>query len=258
MHMRWRGFRKVRRQVCRRIAARIGELGIDGPAAYRTYLEAHPEEWARLEVMCRITISRFYRDHGVMEHLGRVLFPTLEERARGRGADRVRVWCAGCGAGEEPYTLSILWHRGEHALPLHIVATDIDEHQLERARAGVYPRGCTRELPDALRDEAFELVERATDCLRLCPVFRVGVDFVRQDLRRAMPDGPFDLIACRNLTFTYFDEAEQTRIAAAFAERLVPGGALVLGTHEQLPPTPGLSPNHPHLPVFQRDFARTP
>ena len=39
-----------------------------------------------------------------------------------------------------------------------------------------------------------------------------------------MPDGPFDLILCRNLVFTYFDEALQRRISKQLRERLRPGG----------------------------------
>jgi hypothetical protein len=60
--LRWPGFRKVRRQVCKRINRRIKELGLADVAAYREHLERVPEEWPRLDALCRITISRFYRD----------------------------------------------------------------------------------------------------------------------------------------------------------------------------------------------------
>ena len=51
-----------------------------------------------------------------------------------------------------------------------------------------------------------------------------------------MPDGPFDLVFCRNLVFTYFAPALQLELLARIAARLRPGGFLVLGRHEQLPP----------------------
>ena len=57
------------------------------------------------------------------------------------------------------------------------------------------------------------------------------------DLRAGPPNRPFDLILCRNLAFTYFEPALQEEIAAMFAEALRPGGALVLGSHESLPPS---------------------
>ena len=60
--MRWAGFRKVRRQVCRRIARRMEEVGCADADAYRTHLARHEEEWRVLDGLCRVTISRFYRD----------------------------------------------------------------------------------------------------------------------------------------------------------------------------------------------------
>ena len=58
--LRWIGFRKVRRLVCKRISKRIAELDLADLAAYRGYLEQHDSEWHKLEEMCRIPISRFY------------------------------------------------------------------------------------------------------------------------------------------------------------------------------------------------------
>jgi chemotaxis protein methyltransferase CheR len=66
LRVRWAGFRKVRRQVCRRVWRRARELGLADLVAYRAYLEEHPEEWALLDSMARITISRFYRDRGCL------------------------------------------------------------------------------------------------------------------------------------------------------------------------------------------------
>jgi chemotaxis protein methyltransferase CheR len=57
--MRWAGFRKVRRQVCRRIARRMEEVGCADMEAYRALLAHHQDEWRILDGLCRITISRF-------------------------------------------------------------------------------------------------------------------------------------------------------------------------------------------------------
>ena len=53
LEMRWGGFRKVRRQVCRRIAGRMRELGIAEVAGYRRYLESTPAEWRTLDPVGR-------------------------------------------------------------------------------------------------------------------------------------------------------------------------------------------------------------
>jgi hypothetical protein len=60
LRLRWAGFRRVRRQVCKRISRRIAELDLPGTAAYRDHLEHNPLEWPVLDGLCSITISRFY------------------------------------------------------------------------------------------------------------------------------------------------------------------------------------------------------
>ncbi len=236
---RWPGFRKVRRQVCRRIRRRIAELELGGFDDYRCYLEAHERESKRLDGMCRITISRFYRDRKVFERLARRILPQLAADALERGAP-VRVWSAGCASGEEPYSLAIAWRLEAAprfpAVALELFASDADPHMLERARRGIYSAGTLRELPASWRwafrpqDELFALEEE----------LKSMVTWLCQDLRSEMPDGPFDLVLCRNLAFTYFAVPIQRRILAELTLRLRPGGLLVIGGHESLPAASGL------------------
>ncbi|MFQ5935865.1 MAG: CheR family methyltransferase, partial [Acidiferrobacterales bacterium] len=55
------------------------------------------------------------------------------------------------------------------------------------------------------------------------------------DIRTTLPTGHFDLILCRNLVFTYFDDQLQDDILARLLAILEPGGVLVVGKHESLP-----------------------
>jgi chemotaxis protein methyltransferase CheR len=132
MGFRWGGFRRVRRQVCRRIDARRQVLGLADIADYKAYLETHPAEFAVLDGFCRITISRFYRDRAVFDHLRDMILPML---ARAAGARPARAWCVGCASGEEPYSLRLAWRLGSAAGGggLHIIATDTEPRVLERA-----------------------------------------------------------------------------------------------------------------------------
>lgn len=70
LDLRWRGFRKVHGQVCKRLKRRMKELGLDGFDAYRKWLAADTDEWAVLDGMCHITVSRFYRDSRIFKALG--------------------------------------------------------------------------------------------------------------------------------------------------------------------------------------------
>jgi chemotaxis protein methyltransferase CheR len=233
---RWRGYRQVRRQVCRRIDARIKFLGLANAAAYRQRLESHSAEWTELLACLPVTISRFFRDRGVFQTLADTVLPALAQSAQQRGAHTLRAWSAGCASGEEAYSLSMLWvfQLQEHhpGLVLSVLATDVDAAVLDRARAACYQASSLRELDAAWREKAFTR-ENDRYCLR--PSLRACVSFVQQDLSSVMPPGPFDLILCRNLAFTYFDEALQRNIAALLVQRLVPGGCLVVGAHERLP-----------------------
>lgn len=231
---RWAGFRKVRRLVAKRLGRRLRVLALVDLDAYRGWLEAHPAEWAELDALLGIPISRFWRDRGVFEAIERDVLPTLAEAARAAGRTRLDAWSAGCASGEEPYTLAILWRerlrRAYPSLELRIVATDNDARLLDRARVGCYGESSLKALPDNLR-AAFERRD-AHGCVRA--EYR-AVEFVQQDLREAMPEGPFDLVFCRNVVVTYYAADVQRELLACIAQRMRPGAALVLGIHESLP-----------------------
>ena len=209
-----------------------------------------PEEWAVLDGFCRITISRFFRDRGVYQTLQTVVLPDLVSRAHAAGSPPFEIWSAGCGAGDEPYSLAILLQELANSSPdtpgLHILASDADERQLQRARTAIYPESCLREVSREIRDRAFESVEPSM--FRLRGRFREGIEWLRQDLRREMPVGPFHLILCRNLAFTYFDTNTQMEVLQALLLRLATGGYLVIGAHETLPSESRNLPPHPDCP----------
>jgi chemotaxis protein methyltransferase CheR len=234
--MRWAGFRKVRRQVCKRLRRRLTELGVTDLATYRAHLERHPDEWAALEQLTHITISRFHRDRGVFACVQREVLPALAADAITRGSEALKVWSAGCGSGEEPYTLTIIWQLGlARRFPevkLRVLATDVDGAILARARQGSYPPSSLRELPERWREAAF-VRDGARYCLR--EELKQPVTLAAHDVRDQPPGGPFDLLLCRNLAFTYFDLGSQRATAARLTGALRAGGALVLGAHEALP-----------------------
>ncbi|MHC4859040.1 MAG: CheR family methyltransferase [Planctomycetota bacterium] len=224
LRMRWAGFRKVRRQVVRRVRRRARELGLEDLAAYQSHLESDPDEWAALDACCRVTVSRFYRDAHVWDR--------LREEISGRR--EVRAWCAGAGSGEEPYTLAMLC-RAE-GVEARLLATDPDARLLDRAREGRYPRSTLKELPPDWLARYFES-DGGLHVLR--PDLRAAVEWRIEDLRASMPDGPFDLVLCRNLAFTYYEESLQREVLTGLRERVRPGGLLVIGRRERLP-EPGL------------------
>jgi chemotaxis protein methyltransferase CheR len=235
--LRWAGYRKVRRQVCKRLGRRVSELRLPDLDAYRARLDQDPAEWAALERLTHITISRFHRDRGTFDVLWSEVLPALANGAAARRDDAVRAWSAGCASGEEAYTVAIGWQLSVAgsfpALRLRVLATDVEEAVLARARRGCYGASALRELPESWRAAAFVQCSSGL-CIRA--EFREPVTVARHDVRAdPAPRGPFDLVLCRNLAFTYFDAGGQRAAASRLAGALRVGGALVVGRHEALP-----------------------
>jgi chemotaxis protein methyltransferase CheR len=254
--LRWAGFRRVRGQVCRRVRRRIAALGLDDLDAYRAYLDAHPDEWEVLDGLTPITISRFYRDREVFARLADDVLPALASATLAAGRDRVRCWSAGCASGEEAYTLALMWGAvgaAKHAsLGIEILATDVDATMLERARKATYGASSLKELPRAWRERGF-VRRRGLYVLR--PEPRRLVRLERHDLRAPAPDGPFELVLCRNVAFTYLEIERQRAVLGHLAAALRPGGALVIGLHESLPQA---APEFEPWPGARAVFRRTP
>ena len=258
LRMRWPGFRKVRRQVCKRINRRMQALELLHVSDYREYLEHDPAEWDRLDEMCRISISRFYRDIRVFDLIRTDVLPTLARQAVDRDRNDLRVWSAGCASGEEAYTLKLIWEidlkREFGNRSLAVTASDADDHMLERARRGSYPASSLKDFPSEWIDRAFQVVDRE---YRIRNEYRDGIHWIRQDIRSEVPEGSFDLVTCRHLVFTYFDAALQAELAAKIVSKLDKGGFLIIGKHEELASATelGLTLQRPNSGVYRSSLA---
>jgi chemotaxis protein methyltransferase CheR len=236
LDLHWQSFRKVHHQVCKRLKRRLKELGIKGFAAYRERLSVDPDEWPVLDALCHITISRFIRDRRVFDALSHYVLPEIAARAA-QEMRPARFWSAGSASGEEAYTLKIFWNLEVTStfpgVGCSVVATDVDQAVLERARKGCYQGGSLRELPEAFVVQGFDRIGSSLYCVR--SLHREDVSFLFQDLRCEAPDGHFDLILCRNVAFTYFEAPLQRDVLGRLIEHLATPGYLVIGAQEQLP-----------------------
>ncbi|MEY2932276.1 MAG: CheR methyltransferase, binding domain [Pseudomonadota bacterium] len=261
--LRWRGFSNVRGQVCKRIARRIRELELTDLAAYRALLDSDPAEWAALERLCVVTLSRFYRDAAVWQALEREVLPQLAVAAQTAAAQAVaaqttphaalRCWSVGCASGEEPYTLAIVWGlalaQRYPALELRVLATDRHEPVLARAARARYQQGTLQELPVHWRELAFQ--SEAGELL-LRERFRRSVELHAADGGSWLPTQTFQLILCRNVVFTYFDEQRQRDVLRRLLTCLAPGGAFLIAPRERLPENEQLEPWLPEQGIFRK------
>lgn len=200
------------------------------------YLETHPEEWAVLESCCWISISRFYRDNSLFLFLEQQVMPHLARQIDAEGGGNLRCWSLGCAAGEEPYSLSLLWRlklqKSFPSVQIMILSTDIDDQAIARAVEGCYGPSNLKDLPEDWRMQGFV---QTGEGFSLRPEYREPVDFLIQDIRETTPEETFHIILCRYLAFTYFDTELQSKTLRQLVERLHPGGVLVIGQGETLP-----------------------
>ena len=254
LHLAWPGFRKVRRTIRKRLVRRMRELGVTSLHSYREKLKTSPAEWVVLDELSRIPISRFYRDRFVYDMLANSVLPDCAERASIRGDGMIGILSAGCASGEEPYSVSLVWHlRIADRFPdcaIDVLAVDVDDVMLERAQRACYAPSALKDLPEDLLVRGFR---QENDAFHLQDQFRKCVRFSKCDLRTSLPDGPFDLILCRNTAFTYFDRATQAQTLARFNTALRAGGYLVVGAHETPPIEAGeLVLVRPGQPLFRK------
>ncbi|MGN6376057.1 MAG: CheR family methyltransferase [Sphingomonas sp.] len=175
--------------------------------------------------------SSFYRDAAVFDLIAAAV-ADLEGGAAGR---RPRLWSAGCANGQEPLSLAMLFaereEQGGLACP-EIVATDVSDGALARARAGRYSHF---EIQRGLQiRRMMRWFEQQGDDWIARPELVRRIQFKRHNLvADAPPTGRFDVVLCRNVLF-YLAPAHRHRVVERMAEVIRPGGFLVLGAGETL------------------------
>ena len=178
------------------------------------------------------TETRFYRDRETFRRLRHEILPDLFMRRGGLG---VRIWCAGCGSGQEPYSIAMMIDemRGEGLGQAQVFATDISERLLDRARTGLYTQfEVQRGLPIRKLIAHFE---KAADLWRISDRMRASVQFEQHNLLVAPKlAGAFDLVLCCNV-MNSFEHATKLGTIGRLTDTMAPDGVLILGHGETLP-----------------------
>ncbi|ESQ78440.1 CheR family methyltransferase [Asticcacaulis benevestitus] len=172
----------------------------------------------------------FFRDKAPFDQFKSDILPAL---AKARLSGDLKVWCAACSTGQEPYSLAMLMDEAKPQFPrinLDILATDISDRCLEKAQAGLYTQfEVQRGLPITMMVKHFEKVD---EMWRISPKLRSSIRFKKlnllEDLRSV---GRQDVIYCRNVLI-YFDIETKKRVLEQMATLLADDGCLFLGAAE--------------------------
>ena len=200
-------------------------------------------------------VTSFFRERYQLEYFDRSILPELIHRAK-RG-HRVRIWSAGCSSGEEAYSIAMLiHHRCPEAahLNIKILATDIDNSVLKRARTGVYPVVNCQDIPASLRAKFVETIDDQTRQQHvISEKIRTTVHFRHLNLIDEWPmKSSFDAIFCRNVLI-YFDSEAQRDIWPKFHKALSDGGWIFIGHSERVHPDFSEMFATRFVPTFQKN-----
>jgi chemotaxis protein methyltransferase CheR len=220
------------------VSARLGklmrQLNIATFSEYLKYVESDASGEAITQMIDSLTTNHtsFYREPAHFDLLCKTVLPAL------RNADSINIWSAACSSGEEPYTLAfcLLAELGMTArFKTRILATDISTRVLEKARLGVYPASGFQVFPpDWLRKFLLRGKGRWQGHYKVNKEVASCIEFQQVNLMEDFSKiGKFDVIFCRNVMI-YFDKPTQERLVNKLADRLNPGGYLMIGHSETL------------------------
>ena len=213
----------------KRLRGHMEEIGCATIDCYIDFLERDPEAIQICQAHLRVTISRFFRDRQVWQHLEHRLLKELATRF----PTGLSAWSAGCACGEETYSLAILRHRLGLTGSLQILASDAELVCLERARRGIYQKSSLKEFLAEDIDSSFIRIKKDSFAIR--DHFKVNIVWLQHDLIEEPPAKRFHIILLRNNLLTYYREPLLDPAFGRIVRTLAPGGLFVVGAHERLP-----------------------
>lgn len=212
------------------IASREGFSSIDDLGLH---IRRNPSSVLRQKVVDAMMTNEtsFFRDVTPFEIVRNIVLPDLinaDDKTH-----RIRIWSAGCSTGQEPYSIAMILSEMASKLRLwdiKILATDIVEGSLERAKAGIYSHyEVQRGLPVTYLTRFFNQRKMEWE---IRPEVKRLVEFQRLNLLSGFSSiGTFDIIFCRNVLI-YFDINTRMKVLKQFTDVLSPKGALLLGGAE--------------------------
>jgi chemotaxis protein methyltransferase CheR len=220
--------------LAEKAALRAADAGFESLLDYYYFLRYDPAGAKEREALVDALVVRetyFFREWAQIEVLAGLVAARVE-----RGA-RPRVWSAACATGEEPLTVAMVLADRGLLDAVDLVASDLSDVSLARARAGAFGSRSLRDVPAAATRLAERYLRRepgggyrVDDALRGAVAWR-KVNLADRDAVAAV--GPCDFILCRNVLI-YFGDDTARRVVESLGAALRPDGALFVGISESL------------------------
>ncbi len=214
-----------RPQMERRLRSLINQSGATSFQQYLHLLDKKPELIEALRQRMTINVSELFRNPDKFEELQHVIIPELLTLDR-----RLRVWSAGCSYGAEAYSMAIIMIEAGIMGAPPILATDIDEEMLARAREGIFTEADMKNVSPTRRHRFFS---RATSGWRAADELRNLIQVRPHNLIADRFERGFHLILCRNVVI-YFTDDTKRLLYNKLWDSLQPEGVLFIGGTEHI------------------------
>lgn len=215
------------KQMKRRITSLMNRNGYNDFDDYFLALKSDKELLNQFINYLTINVSEFYRNPTQWEVLGKHILPDIIEKSRRRP---LNVWSAACSTGEEPYSLVMLLTKFYNIKDIKVLATDIDEEAMNKAKVGLYTEKSLDDLPLEFKGKYFDKVESS---YRIKDEVKNRVEFKKMDLLKDTFPRNMDLITCRNVMIYFTDEAKEL-LYNKFHNSLNEKGVFFVGSTEQI------------------------
>ncbi|AQR97036.1 CheR family methyltransferase [Clostridium saccharoperbutylacetonicum] len=212
-------------QLNRRINSLMTRVGIKSLDEYTRAIKENPEQRQKFLDFITINVTEFFRNPELFQDLEKQISKELLPNN-----PNLKIWSAACSIGCEPYTLGIILDRltpnGRH----NIIATDIDDTILSKAKIGEYTQN---EIKGVNNTDLSKYFSTKDDKYYIVPKIKNMVTLKKHDLILDNYENGFDLIVCRNVVI-YFNNDIKQEIYKKFSNSLKKGGLLFVGATESI------------------------
>lgn len=211
-------------QLNRRIGSLMSRSGITSLDEYKKILISDKEQREKFLDFITINVTEFFRNPELFFELQGVI------REYSKNNTRLKIWSAACSIGCEPYSIAMILNDINPNIRANILATDIDNNILKRAKIGEYLPVEMKNVSETFKRKYFNQIN---DKFVINEKIKSMVTFKKHDLILDNYDTDFDLIVCRNVII-YFKNEVKKKIFEKFSNSLKKDGLLFVGATESI------------------------
>ncbi|NLJ99499.1 MAG: protein-glutamate O-methyltransferase CheR [Tissierellia bacterium] len=214
------------KQMKRRITSLRDRNGFDSFQLYFLKLKKDKIMLNEFINYLTINVSEFYRNPSQWDTLERDIIPTVINRSK----EPLKVWSSACSTGEEPYSLVMLLTKFYNIKDIKVLASDIDNEAIKKAKVGLYSEKALTNLPAEFKRKYFK---KKGEAFQIVDEIKERVEFKKLDLLKDPFPNNMDLITCRNVMI-YFTEEAKKMLYNKFYNSLSQKGVFFVGSTEQI------------------------